>query len=129
MNLLLDTHTLLWLLLEPEKIPPQTLTWLRNTRNKIYVSTASAWEITTKHRLGKLPEAAAVVQAYSSHIDYLQAIELPIKQEHALLAGSHPAPHRDPFDRVLAAQAILEHLTLVSCDAAFQHFPVEVVWQ
>ncbi|USQ79898.1 type II toxin-antitoxin system VapC family toxin [Ornithinimicrobium faecis] len=119
MTYLLDTHAVLWALTDPARLGPaarQTIT-ARSTR--LAVSAATAWEISTKQRIGKLPQADALVGGYSRHLDRLGAIRLPIDEEHALLAGRLDWSHRDPFDRVFAAQAMLESLTLVTNDSAF----------
>lgn len=127
-GVLLDTHALLWALLEPGKLSRTARDLLRNPATVVLVSSATAWEIATKQRLGKLPGAAAVVSGYASHIRKLRAEELAIASSHALLAGKFPQAHRDPFDRILAAQAALEDLPLLTSDPAFKDFPVTTVW-
>jgi len=79
----------------------------------------SAWELSTKHRLGKLPQADVLLGAYTQHLDRLGALRLPVAEEHALLAGRLEWEHRDPFDRMLAAQAMIESLVIITGDAAF----------
>lgn len=129
-RLLLDTHALLWVLLSPDAIPSATLTTITAGDTELQVSAASAWEIATKHRLGELPEAEAVVRGYEEHLRRLRAEELPVTSRHALTAGSLTWNHRDPFDRVIAAQAMIESLTLVSRDPAFQGLPgVPLMWR
>lgn len=128
-SLLLDTHTLLWVLLDPARIPAGTLATLRAPRTTVVVSAASAWEIATKHRLGKLRGASAVVSGYREHLVTLRAEELPITGNHAVTAGALQWSHRDPFDRVIAAQAVLESLPVVTSDAALVEFPaIRTVW-
>lgn len=127
-RLLLDTHVLLWALLDPDRLSAVCRDTLRDRRNIVLVSSVCAWEIATKHRIGKLPEAAAVIMDYAQHLKTFLAEELPITSRHALMAGSFPQAHRDPFDRILAAQSSLEGIPLVTSDPCFRDFPVTVVW-
>jgi PIN domain nuclease of toxin-antitoxin system len=128
MRLLLDTHAFLWAVLEPGKLSRKVRARLESTATIIVVSSASAWEIATKYRLGKLPGAAILVAGYAQAIAGLQAEELTISSAHALKAGSWKASHRDPFDRLLAAQADLEALPLVTNDPAMAQFSVQILW-
>jgi PIN domain nuclease of toxin-antitoxin system len=128
-SLLLDTHALLWVLVDPGRIPAETLATVQAPGTTVYVSAASAWEIATKHRLGKLEGAAAVVSGYREHLARLRAEELAITGHHALTAGTLQWSHRDPFDRVIVAQAVLESLPVVTSDAALVEFPaIRTVW-
>lgn len=127
MKLLLDTHVLLWALLEPEKLSPELRNALEITDNTLIVSAATAWEIATKWRLGKLRHAQAVVEHYAMALHRLAAVELPISGAVARQAGLWEVPHRDPFDRLLAAQAKADHLVLASTDPAFAQFERVVV--
>ncbi|MBI4278425.1 MAG: type II toxin-antitoxin system VapC family toxin [Armatimonadetes bacterium] len=127
-RVLLDTHVLLWALTEPEKLSPRARGLIEDLKTTVLVSSASAWEIATKHRLGRLPEAETVVHGYQNHLAALRATELAITGEHALRAGSMRDPHRDPFDRMLAAQALIEGVHLVTSDPAFSAFPVKTIW-
>ena len=128
MRVLLDTHVLLWLLLEPTKLSKRVRSLLSDTGTDVLVSSATAWEIATKHRLGKLEHAAEVVQGYSDHLRTALATELSISSAHALLAGSFKNAPKDPFDRLLASQSTLEGIPLVSNDRAFDEFPVTLFW-
>ncbi len=128
MRLLLDTHVFLWALMTPEKLLPATRAAIESPRNRLYVSAASAWEAATKARLGRLVGAEAAVEGFRSHIRRLGASELPITVEHALLAGRLSHSHRDPFDRMLAAQAMLEGLILVTADPVFTEMGVSTLW-
>lgn len=120
---LLDTHVVLWLLVEPDTVDPTTRSALADPANSLVVSAASAMEVATKTRLGKLPAPyAALVQAWEQRVLDLRATELPISAQHAVLAGSLTWEHRDPFDRFLAAQAIIENVTLVTRDAELTAF-------
>jgi PIN domain nuclease of toxin-antitoxin system len=116
---LLDTHVLLWALTEPTRLGNRAREVIENPASQLVVSAASAWEIATKHRLGKLPQADALLGAYSKHLDRLGAIRLPVAEDHALLAGRLEWNHRCPFDRTLAAQAMIESLVLVTGDLTF----------
>ncbi|MCV7383820.1 type II toxin-antitoxin system VapC family toxin [Mycolicibacter longobardus] len=116
---LLATHALLWALTDPARLGPNAREVLTDRSVPIFVSSVSAWELATKQRLGKLPQADAVLGAYSRHLDRLGATRLPMDEEHALLAGRLDWDHRDPFDRMLAAQAIIHSMTLITGDAAF----------
>jgi PIN domain nuclease of toxin-antitoxin system len=127
-RLLLDTHVLLWALLEPQKLSPALLNALEDSDTTLLVSAATAWEIATKWRLGKLQQAQAVVENYTMALHRLAAVELPISGAVARAAGLWEVPHRDPFDRLLAAQAKADQLTLASTDPAFAQFEGVVVF-
>jgi PIN domain nuclease of toxin-antitoxin system len=122
MKLLLDTPVLLWALLEPQKLSPELRNALEDSDNTLVVSAACAWEIATKWRLGKLPHARSVVENYAMALHRLAAVDLPISAAIARQAGLWAVPHRDPFDRLLAAQATADNLVLASTDPAFAQF-------
>lgn len=129
MRLLLDTHALLWTLSEPERIPEATLDAIRDPANELLVSAASAWEIATKHRLGKLDGAQAVVLGYADHLARLGATELAMTGHHAMTAGTLTWEHRDPFDRMIVAQAMIESVPVVTADRALAAFPgIRALW-
>ena len=119
MRLLLDTHVLLWALGDPDRIAAAAVAQIRNPANELLVSAATPLEIATKHRIGKLPDAGSVLAAYSDVLRTLGAKELPITSHHALVAGQLSWDHRDPFDRILAAQSITESIPLVTSDSVF----------
>ena len=126
---LLDTHTVLWALTDPSRLGRKARKVLTDRTSQIAVSAVSGWELATKHRLGKLSQADAILAAYAKHLDRLGAARLPITDDHALLAGRLEWNHRDPFDRMLAAQAILESMTLVTGDTAFGGLPgLRTLW-
>ncbi len=127
-RVLLDTHALLWALMDPGHLSRRARRIIEDADNTILVSSVCAWEIATKHRLGRLPGADSVVQGYKKHLGTLRATELPITSDHALLAGVLPERHRDPFDRMLAAQAIVEGIPLITRDPVFKPFQVQLVW-
>jgi PIN domain nuclease of toxin-antitoxin system len=127
-RLLLDTHALLWTLLSDSALSPAARAAIVDPENEIIVSAASAWEIATKHRIGKLPEAQDAARNLAAHLDEANFTILPISLDHALAAGALPGAHKDPFDRMLIAQAQIERLTVVTADRIFQDFAVAVLW-
>lgn len=116
---LLDTHVLLWLLSSPERVPEPLRTELVEQAETILVSAASAFEIATKHRIGKL-DASVLLDRWDVELLAAGLAALPITAQHALAAGRLEWDHRDPFDRLLAAQALTEGLELVTVDPAFR---------
>lgn len=125
---LLDTHVLLWAFAEPNRLSPTAADLLVTEANELLVSAASAWEIATKFRLGKLPHVGALLDQWDEALRRLRATPLPIDGAHALRAGLYQAGHRDPFDRVLAAQAELVGCPLLTTDPAFLEFPITTIW-
>ena len=128
MRLLLDTHALIWGLLANGDLSPKARQAIADPHNAVFVSTASAWEIATKHRLGKLAEAAAIAVHLPAHIRKARFAVIDISLEHALAAGRLRGPHKDPFDRMLIAQAGIEGLQIVSIDPVFRDYEVPVFW-
>lgn len=128
MRLLLDTHALLWWWTDDPRLSSKARKAIVDERNEIFVSTASAWEIATKQRLGKLQGVPDAFTRYESLVAADGFVHLSISVTHALRAGSYGLEHRDPFDRMLAAQAEIEQLRLVSSDAAFAGFAVKCWW-
>jgi PIN domain nuclease of toxin-antitoxin system len=124
---LIDTHILLWWLFNDPKLNAECREILRNPAHRILVSSVSAWEIATKYRIGKLPEAKQIVEEYSQILHQAKFIELPMTSAHALRAGSLPILHRDPFDRMIMAQAELENLPVITYDEAFQTGLIQVI--
>ncbi|MBR8835327.1 MAG: type II toxin-antitoxin system VapC family toxin [Stigonema ocellatum SAG 48.90 = DSM 106950] len=127
MSYLIDTHIFLWWLFDDPKLHTESRDIIRNLDHRILVSSASAWEIATKYRIGKLPEAKQLVEQYSQILHQAKFIELAITTAHALRAGSLPIAHRDPFDRMIMAQAELESLPVITYDAAFQTGLIQVI--
>lgn len=126
--LLLDTHALLWWLDGDERLSPAARAAIAAPANQPLVSAASAWEITTKHRLGKLPGAAEVARDVAGAVASQAFADLPITLRDAERAGRLPGPHRDPFDRMLAAQALAGDLEFVSIDRVFDDYGVRRLW-
>lgn len=128
MRLLLDTHTLLWWLDGDRRLSRRARTRINDPENAILVSAASAWEITMKHRIGKLPGAAEVAADVAGAVAGQGFTALDITILHAQRAGRLAGDHRDPFDRMLAAQAQLEDLPLVTDDPVFDRLGVNRIW-
>jgi PIN domain nuclease of toxin-antitoxin system len=127
-RLLLDTHVLIWWLAGDAMLSANAQAAIADPANEVLVSAASAWEIATKYRIGKLPQAAALAADMPSVLTGQGFVELPITVRHAQAAGSLPGPHRDPFDRMLIAQAALADLVLVSNEAVFDRYGVRRLW-
>lgn len=128
MRLLLDTHTLLWWWAGGSELSPEARALLADPRNELLVSAASGWEVTTKHRLGKLGELFDAAPRFEELVDIHGLTRVPIDLAHGLRAGTYRAKHGDPFDRVLAAQSELMRAPLVTRDKAFAAFPCETRW-
>jgi PIN domain nuclease of toxin-antitoxin system len=127
-QLLLDTVALLFAIREPDRLGAEADSAISDPTNELHVSAASAWEIATKTRIGKLRDGHLVVDDFEAHLRVLRGRPLSVTIAHALRAGSFPADHRDPFDRILAAQAMVEDLVVVTPDPAFAAFAVAVLW-
>jgi PIN domain nuclease of toxin-antitoxin system len=128
MRLLLDTHALLWWLDGDPRLSETARAAIGEEVNTVYVSAASAWEIATKVRIGKLPGAVEVAERLPAILAEQAFATLPIGLEHARRAGLLPGEHRDPFDRMLIAQAQIEDLILVSNESVFDPFGVKRLW-
>lgn len=126
---LLDTHTLLWMAQDEVKLGKNALDIVGNIDNQLFVSSVSVYEITYKHQIGKLAGYEYFVKNFFDIIKKLDLKELPLDIRHAHFAGSLKWQHRDPFDRLLAAQAAVDELVLLTNDAAFDEMSgVAVVW-
>ncbi len=129
MKLLLDTHALLWALSTPERLSTAARLALEESSNDLWLSSVSFFEIATKVRSGKLPSPGPLLTHWNLTISRLNAKILEVSVAQAILAGSLDLAHRDPFDRLLGAQAIEQNLHLVTCDEAFSDFPqLKVLW-
>ncbi len=130
MRYLLDTHTLTWAVGDPSLQSEKAVELLSDSKNVLLVSPASVWEMSIKHRAGRWPEVAPFLddRQYDGFSQHLGLLELPIHVVHTRLAGQFNLAHKDPFDRLLAAQALLEGVGLTSKDTAFDLFPITRVW-
>ena len=115
MNVLLDTHTLLWLVSTPSEVDAAAVAVLADPATSVWVTAASAWEIAIKTRLGRL-DGEALLSAWTDIIADMSTTELPIEASDAILAGRLPWDHKDPFDRVIVAQALRRNLTIATRD-------------
>jgi len=128
LRLLLDTHALIWWLVGDEALSRPAREAIADEANSITVSAASAMEIATKFRIGKLPDAALLAQDFEAIIADQGFAELAITVHHARLAGEMNIAHKDPFDRLLIAQAQSEDMVLISNEALFDGFAVKRLW-
>lgn len=128
MRVLLDTHTLIWAKIAPDLLTPQVATIMAEPLNVIFVSAASAWEIATKVRLGKLPRAEVLERDFLETMEGAGYTLLPIDAESALRAGRFTALHADPFDRMIAAQALKMDIPILSADTKLDGFGVRRLW-
>lgn len=128
MRLLLDTHALIWWLLGDPALSLDAKACIADAGNEVFVSAASGWEISTKYRIGKLRDAETFAGDVRAAVASQGFDELPISLRDAQFAGQLPGGHRDPFDRMLVAQAILAELTLVSNEAVFDRWPICRLW-
>lgn len=127
-RLLLDTHALVWAVVTPDRLSRRSRRAILAADAEVVVSAASAWEVATKHRLGKLPHGAIFVDRWDDVVARLRATVAVIDADDARRAGAAAVEHRDPFDRLLAAQAERRDLTLVTADPAFAAFPIRTLW-
>ncbi len=128
MRILLDTHALLWWLGGDSALSDTARNAIADESNEVFVSAASAWEVTTKHRLGKLPGVGPLAVDFAREVRAQGFVPLPITLEHGQSAGALPGAHRDPFDRMLIAQANDERMALVSNEAIFDAYGLTRVW-
>lgn len=128
MSLLLDTHALLWWFTDDSRLPGKVRDAIADETRPVYVSAVCALEIAVKHRLGKLEGAAEAVSRFDELVAADGFQHLPVSHFHCLKAGGYTVPHRDPFDRLLAAQSELEALTLVTRDPALAQFGIRTFW-
>jgi PIN domain nuclease of toxin-antitoxin system len=128
LRLLLDTHALLWWLTDDPKLPVRTGRWIDDRANDIAVSPVSAYELRFKALKGLLPGGDVLAAEIGRMAELAGFAILKLTLEHATVAGGLPLPHRDPFDRLLAAQAILDGYTMLSTDLAFDGLGVPRIW-
>ena len=128
MTFLLDTCALLWWWSEPQNLSRRALSLLKDPQNQFFVSSASALEVATKYRIGKYPEGRQVNDEWEKRLLVDGFQELPISFAHALKAGTLPGLHRDPFDRMIAAQSIIVNIPVMTCDLEIAGLGAESLW-
>lgn len=128
MKLLLDTHAFIWWFNEPEKLSTKALTLLTDGGNDLILSVASIWEMQIKVQLGKLKFTVSLRELVESHEQKNGVQVLPVELEHVLTLDTLPPYHKDPFDRLLVAQASVEGASLISSDPVFSSYPVNLLW-
>jgi len=125
---LLDTHVVLWWFERAAQVSVRARKLIEDPGVAVFVSAASAWEIAIKYKAGKLEAAASLVSRFADALEQDHFTELPVSARHAIAAGLLETRHKDPFDRVLIAQARLEDLAIVSTDSRFDEYDVHRVW-
>jgi PIN domain nuclease of toxin-antitoxin system len=125
---LLDSHALLWWWFDPDRLSTAVRELLTNPAMPVLVSAATVWELSLKHHQGKLPELSGAIADLPGLLQADGFEALPISLAHGLRAGAYSQPHRDPFDRLLAAQAELDRLVLLSADPQLSTFPCQILW-
>lgn len=128
MRFLLDTHIWLWAISEPERLGPETMRWLDSSRTEVYLSSVSSWEITIKTALGKLTLPTSPEALVTDSLETNGFLKLDIAHAHSCAVGLLPDHHRDPFDRLLVAQALVEGLTLLTADQMVLAYPCATYW-
>ena len=128
MRLLLDTHAFLWWVINDERLSQAAGQAIADDDNDVLISAAAAWEIATKHRIGKLPEADPLVRDMTGAIANQDFEELAVTVDDATRAGALHGPLSDPFDRMLIAQALSRNLVLISNESLFDRYGVRRLW-
>lgn len=128
MQYLLDTHVLIWWITSDDRLSATAKTLIKSHRNTLYWSAASSWEVSIKHALGRLVFNEAPETLFAAELDNNHIETLVITNEHAFTAGQLPMHHKDPFDRMLVAQARIESLGIVTNDPILKRYDVDVVW-
>lgn len=127
MKVLLDTHALLWWFQEDPSLSSKARRTLAAIDNQVFVSTATVWEMAIKNRAGKLEIPELLDELDAKLVDEGMQV-LPISLDHAVRAGALPVHHKDPFDRMLVAQAQVENLSVISSDAIFEKYGIRRIW-
>ena len=129
MRVLIDTHIFIWYLQNSERLPGSITTLINNARNDILLSIASIWEMAIKQSTGKLNLGVPYTNFIEEQMGFNNIELLPIRLEHLEAVTNLPFHHRDPFDRMLISQAIVEDIVIVSVDNVFSLYPVKRMWE
>jgi PIN domain nuclease of toxin-antitoxin system len=127
-RLLLDTHVFAWWLINDPALSDTARKHIADPQNDIYVSAVTAFEMAIKHRIGKWPEVEALLPVFDEELRARNFMPLPVSIAHGIKAGQLVAEHRDPFDRLLAAQAVVEDIPIVTQDMQVQVLGATVIW-
>ena len=128
MKLLLDTHAFIWWASASAKLPPAVRAEVSDPANTLLLSVISVWEMQIKIQLGKLKASRPLPDLVEHHVRVNRMHILPVSLEHVLALDTLPAHHKDPFDRLLIAQAMVEDVLLVSGDPVFSGYPIKLLW-
>jgi PIN domain nuclease of toxin-antitoxin system len=128
MKFLLDTHTFIWWDSDPSRLSSRVVSLCQDRKNTLLLSVVSVWEIQIKHELGKLKLGLPLTKLVESHQRINEVEVLPVMLEHVLELENLPTSHRDPFDRLLIAQARTEGAAILSRDSVFEDYPVALIW-
>jgi PIN domain nuclease of toxin-antitoxin system len=127
LRILLDTQCWLWMAASPAKFSREARLLVESTEHELLLSAASAWEIAIKHAIGKLEMPEPPARFVPKRMEILRTVALPIEHDHALRVATLPPHHRDPFDRVLVAQAQIENVPILTSDPVFEDYDVTVI--
>jgi PIN domain nuclease of toxin-antitoxin system len=128
MKLALDSHAFFWWVVDHPRLTSAARAAIEDPDDEVYVSAAVAWEMATKVRLGKWPDARAIAENFDAAVERSSFLPLAITLQHARAAGFLQGRHGDPFDRMLAAQSRIENMPLVTGDPVFNAFGTKVIW-
>lgn len=128
MKYLLDTVGWLWSVYSVERLGDEARAILEDGREEIYLSAATAWELSVKMRLGKLNFPGTPAQIVPAYMAKQGLLPLPVTHLHAVKVYDLPSPHSDPFDRIIIAQAIVEGMTVLTSDRVFEKYPIDIIW-
>ena len=128
MRLLIDTQSWLWMQASPERLNERALAVVSDPGTDLLLSAASSWEIAVKYGLGKLPLPSAPAEYVPDRMRSSGVTALPVTHTHGLHVTQLPHHHRDPFDRMLIAQAQLDGLTILTSDKVFEQYEVKIIW-